>query len=101
MIFKNFKEAHNYYKYPGTHRIGSYGDDKGINRSYSCGKKGDILKNNIVYYVLKNDKIKEKFKLNIKNKKKLRFFLKVENGVKDMGLYKVKKFYKNYVVFEK
>ena len=45
MIFKNFKEAHNYYKYPGTHRVGSYGDDKGIIRSYSCGKKGDILKN--------------------------------------------------------
>ena len=101
MIFKNFKEAHNYYKYPGTHRVGSYGDDKGIIRSYSCGKKGDILKNNVVYYVLKNDKIKEKFKLNIKNKKKLRFFLKVENGVKDMGLYNVKKFYKNFVVFQK
>ncbi len=101
MIFKNFKEAHNYYKYPGTHRVGSYGDDKGIIWSYSCGKKGDILKNDVVYYVLKNDKIKEKFKLNIKNKKKLRFFLKVENGVKDMGLYNVKKFYKNFVVFQK
>ena len=101
MIFKNFKEAHNYYKYARTHRVGSYGDDKGISRSYSCGKKGDILKNDVVYYVLKNDKIKEKFKLNIKNKKKLRFFLKVENGVKDMGLYNVKKFYKNYVVFQK
>ena len=34
MIFKNFKEAHEYYKYPGTHRIGSYGNDKGIIRSY-------------------------------------------------------------------
>ena len=74
MIFKNFKEAREYYKYPGTHRIGSYGNDKGIIRSYSSGKKGDIIKNNRIYYVLKNNIIKEKFKLNIKYKKKLRFF---------------------------
>ena len=101
MIFKNFKEAHEYYKYPGSHRIGSFGDDKGIIRSYSNGKKGDILKNNKIYYVLKNDNIKEKFKLNIKNNKKIRFFIKQENGVKDMGLYHVKRFYKKFVVFEK
>ena len=44
MIFKNFKKAQEYYKYPGTHRIGSYGNDKGIIRSYSSGKKGDIIK---------------------------------------------------------
>ena len=74
MIFKNFKEAHEYYKYPGTHRIGSYGNDKGIIRSYSSGKKGDIIKNNRIYYVLKNNNIKEKFKLNNKYKKKIRFF---------------------------
>ena len=101
MIFKNFKEAHEYYKYPGSHRIGSFGDDKGIIRSYSNGKKGDILKNNKIYYVLKNDNIKEKFKLNIKNNKKIRFFIKQENGVKDMGLYHVKRFYKKFFVFEK
>ena len=101
MLFKSFKEAHEHYKYPGSHRIGSYGNEKGILRSYSSGKKGDILKNNKVYYVLKNDKIKNKFRLNIKNKKKLRFFIKVKDGVKDMGLYHVKRFYKNYVVFEK
>ena len=101
MLFKSFKEAHEYYKYPGSHRIGSYGNEKGILRSYSSGAKGDILKNNKVYYVLKNDKIKDKFRLNIKNKKKLRFFIKVKDGVKDMGLYHVKRFYKNYVIFEK
>ena len=92
MIFKNFKAAHEYYKYQGSHRIGSFGDEKGIIRSYSNGKKGDILKNN---------NIKEKFKLNIKNKKKVRFFLRLDKGVKDMGLYHVKRFYKNFVVFEK
>ena len=101
MIFKNFKKAHEYYKYSGTHRIGSYGNDKGIIRSYSSGKKCDIIKNNRIYYVLKNNIVKEKFKLNIKYKKKIRFFMKVDKGVKDMGLYNVKKFYKNYVVFEK
>ena len=101
MIFKNFKAAHEYYNYLGSHRIGSFGDEKGIIRSYSNGKKGDILKNNKIYYVLKNNNIKEKFKLNIKNKKKVRFFIKVNDGVKDMGLYHVKRFYKNFVVFEK
>ncbi len=101
MIFKNFKQAHEYYNYPGSHRIGSYGDSTGIIRTYSNGKNGDIIKNNIIYYVLKNQNIKNKFKLNIKNKKKIRFFVKVSNGVKDMGLYHVKRFYKNYVVFKK
>lgn len=101
MFFKNFKQAHEYYNYPGSHRIGSFGDEKGIIRSYSNGKKGDILKNNKIYYVLKNDTIKEKFKLNIKNNKKVRFFIKMDKGVKDMGLFYVKKFYKNFVVFEK
>ena len=101
MIFKNFKQAHEYYNYPGSHRIGSYGDSNGIIRTYSNGKNGDMIKNNIIYYVLKNENIKNKYKLNIKNKKKIRFFVKVSNGVKDMGLYHVKRFYKNYVVFKK
>lgn len=101
MIFKNFKQAHEYYNYPGSHRIGSYGDIDGIIRTYSNGKNGDLIKNNTIYYVLKNESIKNKFKLNIKNKKKIRFFIKVTNGVKDMGLYHVKRFYKNYVVFNK
>ena len=101
MLFKNFKEAHEYYNYPGSHRIGSYGNEKGIIRSYSNGKKGDLLKNNKIYYVLKNDNVKEKFKLNIKFNKKIRFFIKIENGVKDLGLFNVKRFYKNFVVLEK
>ena len=72
-----------------------------VKEDFKHFKKGDILKKNKVYYVLKNDKIKDKFKLNIKNKKKLRFFIKVKDGVQDMGLYHVKRFYKNYVIFEK
>ena len=55
MIFKNFKQTHEYYNYPGSHRIGSYGDSKGIIRTYSNGNNGDMIKNNIIYYVLKNE----------------------------------------------
>lgn len=85
MILKNFKEAHEYYKYPGSHRIGSYGNENGIIRSYSNGKKGDIIKDNKIYYVLKNENIKEKFKLNIKNNKKIRFFIKQKKWSKRYG----------------
>ena len=101
MIFKNFKSAHEHYNYPGSHRFGSFGDDKGIIRSYSNGKKEDHFKNNKFYYELKNNKIKEKFKLNIVNNKKLRLFIKLKDGVKDMGLYKVNGFYKSFVIFTK
>ena len=97
--FNNFKEAHEYYKYPSTHRIGTIGDDNGVIRSYSNGKKGDIIKDNgkIIYYKLKNEKIKNLFRLSIINKKKVRFFKKDNNKVLDMGEYNVSKFYKNYV----
>ena len=70
MIFKNFKQAHEYYKYPGSHRIGSYGDNDFIIRSYSNGHNGDIIKNNgnTVYYMVKNERTKNKFSLFFKNK---------------------------------
>ena len=48
-----------------------------------------------------NDTIKDLFRLNKKSKKKLRFFRKVEDGVLDMGFYRVHRFYKNYVVLVK
>ena len=41
MIFKNIKEADEYYKYPMSYRMGSIYDDKGIIRIYSNGQKGD------------------------------------------------------------
>ena len=95
-MFKNIKQAHEYYKYPGSYRIGTIYDENGVIRSYSNGTK-DIIKDNIFYYELKNDKIKNAFKINKKNNKSLRLFRKDNNSVKDMGLYKVDKFYKNYV----
>ena len=95
-MFKNIKQAHEYYKYPGSYRIGTIYDDKGVIRCYSNGMK-DIYKDKIFYYELKNDKIKNAFKLNKKNNKSLRLFRKDIDFVKDLGLYKVDKFYKNYV----
>jgi len=95
-MFKNIKQAHEYYKYPGSYRTGTIYNDKGVIRCYSNGTK-DIIKKNIFYYELKNDSIKEKFKLNKNNNKPLRIFRKENNQVRDLGLYKVDKFYKNYV----
>ena len=100
MIFKNLKEAHNYYNYPSSHRFGTIGNEKGVIRSYSNGKGCDYyLKNtNIIYYKIKNEKIKNLFELNISNKKKIRFFKKIKNGVEDLGLYNVKKITQNNFV---
>ena len=97
MIFKNFKEAHEHYNYHSTHRIGTIGNDKGVIRSYSNGKNCDYYKKDgkEIYYRIKNNKIRDLFNLNILNKVKVRFFRKVENGVLDMGLYKVVKFTKD------
>ena len=95
-MFKNIKQAHEYYKYPGSYRIGTIYDDKGVIRCYSNGMK-DIYKDKIFYYELKNTKIKDLFLKTKNNKKKVRIFRKEKDFVKDLGLYKVDKFYKNYV----
>ena len=97
-VFKNFKDAHEYYKYPSSHRFGSIYNDNGIIRNYSNGGK-DIVKDNfnIFYYDLKNNFIKEKFEINKTKNKKIRLFRKIANYVYDLGLYKVDKFYKNYI----
>ena len=97
MIFKNIKEAHEYYKYPSSHRFGTIGDLKGVLRSYSNGKGCDYYKKNSkeIYYKIKNERVKNLYSLNLKTKQKVRFFRKVDNGVKDLGLYKVVKFTKD------
>ena len=97
MKFKNLKEAHKYYNYPSSHRFGTIGNEKGVIRSYSNGKGCDYYKKNTkeVYYKIKNNKIRELFNINILNKKKVRFFRKVHNGVEDLGLYTVKKITNN------
>lgn len=101
MIFKNIKQVDEHYKYPMSYRMGSIYDEKGIIRIYSNGSKGDYQTPKFFYYVLKNDKVKERFQQNIKYKKKVRVIVKVEKGAKDLGLLNVKGFYKNFVRLEK
>ena len=97
-LFKNFKKAHEHYNFPFSHRIGTVYNDKGVIRSYSNGEY-DIEKDNykIFYYKIKNDKIKEAFLLNKINNKALKLFVKVKEGVLDLGKYIVDRFYKGYV----
>lgn len=97
-LFKNFKEAHEYYNFPSSHRFGTIYNDKAVIRSYSNGEY-DIEKDNykIFYYKIKNDKIKEAFSRNKINNNKLQLFMKVKEGVLDLGKYIVDKFYKGYV----
>ena len=99
MIFKNLKEAHVYYNYPSTHRFGTIGNEKGVIRSYSNGVNCDkILESNkVIYYRIKNDRIKKMYQTSIDNKKKVRFFRKVKEGVLDMGLYLPVRFHKGFV----
>ena len=65
MLFENFREAHFHYKYPSSYRIGTVGNETGVIRSYSNGKKKDIIKNDgkKVYYVLKNVEIYRSYKI--------------------------------------
>lgn len=99
MIFKNLKEAHEYYKYPSSHRFGTIGNDKGVIRSYSNGKNCDkILKDGkVIYYKIKNDKVKELYQKSIDSKNKIRFFSKIKEGVLDMGLYLPVRFYNGFI----
>ena len=105
-IFKNFKEACSHYKFPGSHQIGSYGPKgQGIVRSYSngtCGK--DFISDNKkeVLYRLKSEIYKEKFLVNQREKRKIRFFRKINNTHKtnqgtceDLGLFLVDSFTKS------
>ena len=106
MNFRNIKEVDAYYKYPMSYRIGSIYDEKGIIRSYSNGEKTDFKRGKFFYYELKNDFVKDKFKQNILNKKKVRLIVKNnvkdnKKGVSDLGLYSVSGFYKNYVRLQK
>ena len=106
-MFKNFKEACDFYKFPGSHQVGSFGNATGILRSYSNGTPGkDFFLNGEreILYKLKDDSYREKFSRNILNDQLVRVFRKVnsevENStkktrmpyVKDLGLFSVVEF---------
>ena len=72
MLFKTLRDAHKFYDYPSTHRFGTIGNDKGVIRSYSNGVNCDkILESGkVIYYRIKNDRIKKMYQMSIDNKKK-------------------------------
>lgn len=100
--FKGIKEAHNYYKFPGSYRYGSiYLMNYGIIRSYSNGTKPDVISDTKIQYILKNDTYRKRFAENMKTNTKVRFFQKVQRGVKDLGLFRVTGFKGTSVILEK
>lgn len=103
-MFRTFKEACGFYKFPGSHQVGSFGNSSGILRSYSNdtpGKDFFLDGEREILYKLKDDSYREKFNRNILNDQLVRVFRKVnmevENScrktrttyVKDLGLFSV------------
>lgn len=99
MYFKNIKEAHSYYKFPGSYQYGSvYIKDYGIIRSYSNGAAGkDFFKGKIFNYKIKNQSYYLKFLENKRKNNSIRLFVKENGLVKDYGLCKLVKLTKEYV----
>lgn len=108
MIFKNIKEAHQKFKFPGSHRIGTVIKNDLAVRVYSNGVIApDYFSKNLkhFYYFVKNEKILNAFKNNkLLNKNVYLFVKNLEKGVVIYyGQYKVKGFRKKnqYVLLEK
>jgi len=92
-VFRNFRSACEYYRYPGSFQVGSYGPKgKGILRSYSNATphKDKVLglDGNVVMYRLKPS-LRTRFLINQRDDVKVRVFRKVGHGVMDLGLYTV------------
>mgnify|MGYP001458802120 CR=1 FL=1 len=105
-LFKNIKEAHYYYKFPGSYRIGTIIKDNIVIRVYSNGISAPdyfIKNNNEFFYFIKNEKIFNAFKNTKKNKKYIYLFARINRGVNFYGVYKIKGFRENnkYVLLEK
>jgi len=102
MTFAGIKEAHHFYGFPGSHRVGSiYSPGKGIVRSYSNGKKNDIIKENTVKYIIKDAVHKERFKENIQKKTKLRFFYRDSTGFHDHGMFLPVRIHGEYIIMKR
>ena len=87
-LFNNLIEVHNYFKFPGTHRIGALSQNGLIIRIYSNSKSKPDYFNKLktqFYYTLKSDKIKHQFL----NNKKLNHFIYVftKDLIKDKVVY--------------
>lgn len=105
-LFKNIKEAHYYYKFPGSYRIGTIIKNNIVKRVYSNGISAPdyfIKNNNEFFYIIKNEKILNAFKNTKKNKGKIYLFTRIDNNVILNGIYLVKGFRQDnkYVLLEK
>ena len=92
--FKNIKQAHYYFNFPGSYRQGAIINNKKVIRIYSntkLGKDRVSKKKDSIYYKLKNDRIKEYFLNTKKNDKKVKVFYKnlEKNNVEYLGLFNV------------
>ena len=94
-IFSGIREAHEHYGYPGSYQYGVIVSDGLVVRAYANGDFGDIVKDGgkVVYYGLKSDAIRPAFRRNKELDQQLRFFIRSADGVEDMGLYRVDRFY--------
>jgi galactokinase len=91
-VFANFLLACKHYDFPGSHQHGSTSNANGVIRTYSNstpGKDRVLRGGHEIHYRLKSVDVQRKFSLNMASGQKVRFFRKVENGCKDMGLFNV------------
>lgn len=100
-VFRNFQTAHQYYGFPGSHRIGTFGNSQlGVIRSYSANHRvpaarsasgiiKDEWKDKFIFsgsrrspskilYRLKDEQKRALFAVNLRLGRPLRFFKKVD-----------------------
>lgn len=85
MKFRNLKEAHEYYAFPGSHRHGTIIDrDNGwVIRSYSAHDGKDRYYDDyaVVEYQLKNERIRKAFGVNLELNRSLYVFIRMDGWV--------------------
>ena len=106
--YKNIKEAHSKFNFPGSYRNGTLIKDDIVIRIYSNSESAPdyFEKNyNYFYYVIKNEKIYNAFKNNKKENIFIHVFKrnKYKQNIEYYGLYKVFGFRQNkkYVLLKK
>jgi hypothetical protein len=92
--FKNFLTACKFFKFPGSHQVGSFGPSKqGIVRTYSNSTAGkDMFQNNgdLFLYRLKDERVRAQFIINQTTRKPVHLFTKIltkPTHVVDHGLF--------------
>ena len=93
--FRGIRQAHEHYGFPGSYQRGAIVHDGVVVRAYANGEYGDLEKEggDVVYYGLKSDAIRPALRQNKRRGTPLRFFIRRQGGVEDMGRYEVDRFY--------